>query len=169
MAMPNSGIPIAGVIGGEDEQSENQQVCESLGILRAIHSARRRREKIPPGCRRPWDLGRSFAPVPRRSHRRIDSLRRHKPGSRSSPLQTGCETRARSKPLRGRRGCRLAQSGLPQVRQNATAAVSLCAAQFIRTSRKWSPTLQADPDLTDKRQMDPAEPLARMSWFPVWL
>ena len=39
-----------------------------------------------------------------------------------------------------------------QVRQNATAAVSLCVAQFIPTSCTWSPTRQAD-----RLQMDPAE------------
>src|ERR1700691_2104331 len=64
------------------------------------------------------------------------------------------------------------QSGLPQVRQKATAAISLWVEQFIRTSCAWSPTLQADPDLTDpdstspdltdpdstdQRQMDPEE------------
>src|SRR5580700_7402032 len=59
------------------------------------------------------------------------------------------------------------QRGLPQVRQKATAAISGCVAQFIRTSCTWSPTLQADPDLTDpdltdpdsseQRLMDPAE------------
>src|SRR5208282_1660494 len=56
----------------------------------------------------------------------------------------------------------LPQSGLPQVRQKATAAISGCVAQFIRTSCTWSPTLQADPhladpDATNQRQMDPAE------------
>src|ERR1700686_1784340 len=48
----------------------------------------------------------------------------------------------------------LLQSGLPQVRQKATAATSLCVAQFIRTSCTWSPTLQADRDNED---MSPGE------------
>src|SRR5262252_3642553 len=47
------------------------------------------------------------------------------------------------------------QSGLPHVRQKATAATSLCVAQFIRTSCTWSPTLQADRSRRDPEDCRP--------------
>ena len=87
-------IPTSGVIGGEDEQSEDEQVGQSLGVLRAVDGAdaEGKESSEDAGDCGIW-TGVRRARGGRRCHRRIDSLRRHESGCRDGAFQTGCETR----------------------------------------------------------------------------
>src|ERR1700722_1614182 len=92
-------VPASGVIGREYEQSKNQQVSQSLGVLRAINRAHSERKKsgqdacnrgVRARAGRPWWNRRSRRGV---DGLRIDGLWRHESGSRDSAIQTGCEAR----------------------------------------------------------------------------